>query len=329
MKLLNHFAGNDALNDALSHLHICGAVYCRSEMKGPWAFSVDKRPTATFHFVSKGKGWLEIEGQDSKIAVASGDLLVLPHGQAHLMRDSPRTQPASLDEIIAQHPLEDGMRLRMGSRGPATVLLCGGFQLEGRSTHPLLANLPEVIHIRGRNGRPAPWVQSTLSQIERETRQSHPGAQTLIARLSDILFIQLVRAYFNSQVQADGNKGWVGALKDPQIGMAITHIHRQPDNAWTVASLASQVGMSRSGFSARFTQLVGEPPLKYVSRWRVHKASWYLRTSSAKISVIASRVGFQSEVGLDRVFRKFTGTTPGSFRRAALAAITGNSAVAN
>lgn len=315
MKILNHFAGDDALNDVLSHLHICGAVYCRSEMKGPWAFSVDRRPFATFHFVSTGKGWMEIEGQPSRIRVSSGDLVVLPHGHAHLMRDSPHTPPIGLNEIIAQHPLEDGIRLRMGSRGPTTVVLCGGFQLEGRSTHPLLANLPEVIYIRGRNGRPAPWVQSTLRQIERETRRTRPGAQTLIARLSDILFIQIIRTYFNSQVRSDGNKDWVGALRDPQVGMAITQIHRQPDNPWTVESLASQVGMSRSGFSARFTQLVGEPPLKYVSRWRVHKATWYLRTSSAKIAVIARRVGYQSEVGLNRVFRKFTGKTPGSIRR--------------
>jgi AraC-like DNA-binding protein len=198
-----------------------------------------------------------------------------------------------------------------------TVLLCGGFQLEGRSTHPLLANLPKVIHIRGRDGVAASWVRSTLRQIEMETRVMRPGAETLIARLSDILFIQIVREYFDSQTHVEG---WVGALKDPQIGMAITSIHRRSETAWTVLSLASQVGMSRSLFAAKFTKLVGEPPLRYVARWRVHKAAWYLRTSNEKLSEIAGRVGYESETALSRAFRRFMGTSPGAYRKTHLLA---------
>jgi len=206
----------------------------------------------------------------------------------------------------------------MGNRGPTTVLLCGGFQLEGRSIHPLLANLPNVIHIRESNRSATSWVHATLRHIEMETRVMRPGAQTLIARLSDILFIQVVREYFNSQMSAGVTNRWVGALKDPQIGMAITNIHRRPESAWTVAALASQVGMSRSAFAARFTELVGEPPLRYVAGWRAHKAAWYLRTSDEKLSEIARRVGYESETALSRAFRRFMGTTPGAYRKTRL-----------
>lgn len=292
MKLLNQFAGQDALNDVLAHLYVRGALYCRADLRPPWAFSMDRKPIGGFHAIAQGKGWLEVEGEKQQIEVSRGDLIVLPHGHGHSLRDTPARSPTPLEEIIAQNPLEDGIRLRVGNRGPTTVLLCGGFQLEGRSAHPLLANLPKVIHIRGRNGSAASWVQSTLRHIEMETRVVRPGAQTLIAKLSDILFIQVVREYFNSQVHARGSDRWVGALKDPQIGMAITNIHRESEKDWTVASLASQVGMSRSTFAAKFTELLGEPPLRYLARWRAHKAAWYLRTSDEKLSEIARRVGY-------------------------------------
>jgi AraC-like DNA-binding protein len=315
LKLLNQFAGQDAFNDVLNHLFVRGALYCRSDLRPPWAFSIDRKPISGFHAITRGKGWLEIEEEKQKIKVSRGDLIVLPHGHAHILRDAPTTSATPLEQIIAQNPLEDGIRLRMGNRGPTTVLLCGGFQLEGRSTHPLLANLPKMIHIRGKNGAAASWVRSTLRQIEIETRVMRPGAQTLIARLSDILFIQAIREYFNSQLQAGGKSGWLGALKDPRIGMAITNIHRRPENAWTVASLASQVGMSRSAFAAKFTDLVGEPPLRYVARWRAHKATWYLRTSDEKLSEIARRVGYESETALSRAFRRFMGASPGAYRK--------------
>jgi AraC-like DNA-binding protein len=302
----------------LAHLYIRGALYCRSDLRAPWAFSMDRKPIGGFHAITQGKGWLEVEGEKEKIEDSSGDLIVLPHGHAHSLRDDPATSPTPLEQILAQNPLEDGIRLRMGSRGPITVLLCGSFQLEGRSSHPLVANLPKVIHIRRKNRGAASWMHSTLRQIEMETRVMRPGAATLISRLSDVLFIQIVRAYFNSQIQAGRDNGWLRALRDPQIGMAITAIHRRPENLWTVAALASHVGMSRSTFAAKFTELVREPPLRYVARWRAHKATWYLRTSDEKLSEIARRVGYESEIALSRAFRRFMGTSPGAYRKARL-----------
>src|SRR5262249_49364448 len=129
-------------------------------------------------------------------------------------------------------------------------------------------------------------------------------------------FIQVIREYFRSEVQVGSATGWVAALKEPRVGISITNIHRRPEEAWTVASLASQVGMSRSAFAAKFTELVGEPPLRYVARWRAHKAAWYLRGSDDKLSEIARRVGYESETALSRAFRRFMATSPGAYRKA-------------
>ena len=318
LERLDQFSGEDVLNDALSHLHVRGAVYCRSELRAPWAFSVNRRPTGGFHAITSGKGWLEVEGEDRKILISAGDLVVLPHGHSHVMCDSPESPPTPLDEIIVQNPLEDGIRLKMGGQGPSTVLLCGGFQFEGRSTNPLLANLPNIIHISGKERSSVNWLRATLRQIDVETRTSRPGALALIARLSDILFIQAVRAYFSRLVdgkEGSRNNGWLRALGDPQIGAAIGFIHQQPEHEWKVGSLASKVGMSRSAFSEKFRALVGVSPLKYVAQWRVHQATWLLRTSDAKIADIAGRVGYDSEVSLSRAFKRFNGMSPGNYRR--------------
>ena len=317
MQALSRFPGEDALNDVLRHLYVGGAVYCRSDLRPPWAFSVERKPIAGFHAVARGRGLLQVEGYDRQLVVSAGDLVLVPHGNAHVMRDRLSTQPTPLEQIIAENPLEDGIRLKVGNRGALTVLLCGGFELEASTANPLLANLPAVIHIRGNKSRSVQWLKMTLRQLELETRLSRPGGQALISRLSDILFIQTVREYFNGFAGADnaGMGPWIRALKDPHIGAAIAFLHQQPEHDWKVSSLASNVGMSRSSFSARFHELVGEPPLKYLAKWRALKAAWLLRTSDATLSEVASRVGYESEIALSRVFKRFMGHTPGAYRR--------------
>ena len=302
----------------LRHLYVGGAVYCRSDLRPPWAFSMDRKPIAGFHAVARGRGLLQVERYDYQLTVSAGDLVLLPHGNAHAMRDRLSTEPTPLDQIVAENPLEDGIRLKVGDRGPLTVLLCGGFELEAGTANPLLANLPPVIHIRGNRSRSVPWLKMTLRQLEFETRSSRPGGKALISRLSDILFIQTVREYFNGVSAGDSNAGkgaWMRALRDPQIGAAIAFLHKQPEHDWQVGSLASEVGMSRSSFSARFRELVGEPPLKYLAKWRTLKAAWLLRTSGATLPEIACRVGYESEIALSRVFKRFMGVAPGAYRR--------------
>ena len=318
MQALTKFAGEDAFDDALRHVYVGGAVYCRSDLRPPWAFSIGKKTIVEFHAVARGRGLLQVEGHDRQTTLSAGDLVLLPHGSAHVMRDHPTTDAAPIDEVVARHPLEEGMRLKIGNRGPLTILLCGGFEVEAGNNNPLLANLPAIIHIRGKRSRSVPWLRMTLQQLELETRSSGAGGRALIGRLSDILFIQAMREYFNGLAIGDGNMGsgpWMRALKDPQVGAAIALLHQKPEYDWQVASLAAKVGMSRSSFSARFHALAGEPPLKYLAKWRALKAAWLLRTCDATLSEVASRVGYDSEIALSRAFKRFIGVAPGAYRK--------------
>jgi AraC-like DNA-binding protein len=157
------------------------------------------------------------------------------------------------------------------------------------------------------------WIQSTLRLMAIEAKERRPGGETVITRLADILVIQAVRSWIATDPAAQA--GWLGALQDRQIGHAIALIHREPARPWTVESLANEVAMSRSAFAARFTELVGEPAMHYVGRWRMHVASTWLKEEDAPLSEMASRLGYESEAAFSRAFRRFLGCAPGAVRR--------------
>lgn len=315
MEKLTNFSREDVLTDVLRSLHIQGTLYCRSKMCAPWGFRVPQRETATFHVVTAGQCWLDIEEVVKDIRLHAGDLVILPHGHAHLMRNSRKssaTRIEYLDDLVEKlSPDKQGM-LHYGRRGASTSLICGGFQIEGRKTNPLLSALPHVIHIRGEAGGLNPWLQATIQWVESEATANRAAAQTVIARLSEILFIQAMRAF--TSVDSDGVIGWLKALNDPQIGLALALVHREPQQPWTLASLASQVGLSRTAFTTRFKQLVGESPLHYVTRWRLTKAAEYLTNGTGKLAEIARLVGYDSEVALSKAFKRHFGVAPGAYR---------------
>jgi AraC-like DNA-binding protein len=159
------------------------------------------------------------------------------------------------------------------------------------------------------------WLQSTLRFLNTEARELRAGGETVITRLADILVIQAIRSWISTDPQAQ--TGWLGALRDKQIGRAIALIHRDPARDWTVASLASAVGMSRSAFAARFTELVGEPAMHYLSRWKMHAALTWLKESDAPLSQLASKLGYESEAAFSRAFKRLMGVSPGAARRQA------------
>src|SRR5207253_4752553 len=205
--------------------------------------------------------------------------------------------------------------VRHGGGGAETALICGSFRFEGSRTHPLLSVLPPLIHIQGDGGassRTTEWLSTTLRFLAAEARHPRPGAETLISRLTDVVFVQALRAWIESQPEGVG--GWLGALRDRQIAAALGQIHRQPERDWSVARLASTVGMSRSSFAARFTALVGEAPLAYLTRWRMHLAGELLRGRDLSVSEIAGRVGYESEAAFSKAFKREAGISPGAYR---------------
>ena len=179
----------------------------------------------------------------------------------------------------------------------------------------LVAQLPAILQVDAWSEEDGSWLQSTLRFIAREAREKRPGGETMITHLADILIIQAIRSWIDSAAEA--NQGWLGALRDAHIGKALASIHNQPENDWSVATLAKQVGMSRSGFSARFTDLVGEPVMRYLTRWRMQLARAQLQESSDPLLVIAESLGYQSEVSFARAFKREFGMTPGQVRSSA------------
>jgi AraC-like DNA-binding protein len=177
--------------------------------------------------------------------------------------------------------------------------------------------LPPVIVLPGELSRSVHWLEPTLKFIACEAQSGRPGAQTVVSRLADVLFIQIVRGYLATLPAS--SSGWLGALGDSQIGAALGFIHQSPELDWTVQSLAAKVAMSRSAFASRFARLVGEPPLAYVTRWRMQKAAGLLRQSSATLANIAERVGYDSEAAFSKAFKRAVGSAPGAYRRAAKA----------
>lgn len=308
---------SDVLTTVMNAVRLVSRVFCRSELRAPWGMSLPASEYAHFHVVERGGAWLRLEGHEP-VALAGGDLVVVPHGTGHTLTDSPRTRARPLPDLAGPHPRAGGCAvMRGGGSGAETQLVCGSFRFDRREAHSLLALLPPVIHMRPEGGRAEEWLQATLRFLAWETREGRPGTEAIVSRLTDVIFVQVLRAW--SESLPEGSGGWLGALRDPQVGAALARVHRSPERPWTNASLASSVGMSRSRFAARFTALVGEPPLAYLTRWRLGTAAGMLEDRGLSLGEVAARVGYESEAAFSKAFRRRFGVPPGAYRRRAVA----------
>jgi AraC-like DNA-binding protein len=311
METLTHFQ-EDVLGDVLQSIHLHSSLYCRAKMGAPWGCRVSGREVASFHIVTSGSCWLTVDGMEESVLLTEGDLVILPHGHAHTMTDHPKSPVTMLEDLKPKQPVEkDGIFYSIG-QGAVTTLVCGGLELEDYSTNPLYSILPAFIHMRSKDEYSIPWLQAIVELVRVEASVNRVEAETVITRLSELLFIQAVRAYIRAI--GDRNVGWLGALKDPQIGQALALIQHQPGEAWTVGSLACRVSLSRSAFSAKFRQLVGEPPMQYITRVRLTKAAASLRTHPATLVEVATSVGYESEVAFSKAFKRYFGIAPGAYR---------------
>lgn len=209
--------------------------------------------------------------------------------------------------------------LQHGGGGGKSALVAGHFKFENRPANHFLAPLPPLIHIRAEEGHGVHWLEATLKFLASESTSDNPGAQTIVARLTDVLFIQILRAYI-AQKDKDrevckSHAGMLRALIDPQIGKALALIHQQLDHPWTVAELAEQVSMSRTGFAVRFSQMAGVAPLDYLRKWRMQKAGDLLRQGENNLDEIAGRVGYESGAAFSKAFKREMGIPPGLYRK--------------
>ena len=265
-----------------------------------------------FHVVTGGQCWLEVEGEAPRL-LQQGSLALVPHGHGHSIRSSATGEMVPLFDIPVEQVSDRYEIMRYGGAGELTHLTCGVVRFDHVAGRQLIALLPRVVQIDTWNDDERSWLQSTLRFMAREAREPRPGGETVITHLADILIIQAIRAWIDSV--PDTQQGWLAALRDKQVGRALAAIHREPEKDWSVESLAKAVGMSRSGFSARFTNLVGESAKRYLTRWRMQLARIKLQESSDSLAVLAERFGYQSEAAFSRAFKREFGVAPGSARR--------------
>jgi len=266
-----------------------------------------------FHVVTAGHCWLEVEGDEPRL-LQQGSLTLVPHGAGHCIRSSPTDEAVPLFDIPVEQISDRYEIMRYGGGGELTHLTCGVVRFDHVAGKQLIAQLPRVLQIDAWAEEEGSWLQSTLRFIAREARELRPGGETVITHLADILIIQAIRSWIDSAPEAE--RGWLAALRDEHVGKALAAIHSKPEKDWSVASLAKQVGMSRSGFSARFTNLVGESAMRYLTHWRMQLARAQLQETSDSLSVLADRLGYQSEVAFSRAFKRVYGVSPGSVRHA-------------
>jgi len=309
----------DALTEVLNTVRVRSTVYCPIEIGAPWGLYIAKEIGVPFFILVKGSAYLQIDELKIRRYLNEGDFILITKKCACKVADSPQSKINDLQEWLQRNPPRPDGTYKVEGKGEITNFIGGTFFFENHESHPLLKILPTFIHFSGRTGKPdedgkvVDWFKTSLDFLSTEAALRKPGAEPIITRLSDILFIQAVRAYANSV--SDEQPGWFAAAADPQIGNAIANIHRMPQSPWTVEQLAILSGMSRSSFANRFTKLVGEPPLRYLSRWRMHKAIEMIHENRMTTAEIASLVGYESEAAFSKAFKKLNGQGPGAFRR--------------
>ena len=304
----------DPLGEALHFLRMDGAFYCLSDLTAPWGFALEPMPGHIwFHVVTTGVMWLDAGDDDSR-ALRPGELALVPHGRGHRLYSEPGVATPDIHELGLERVSDRYEQLSAGGGGEPTRLICGAVRFDHPVARNLVDMLPPMVRVQAGGSPQADRMQGTLSLLAAETRELRPGGEAVITRLADILVIQAVRSWIETDPAA--RTGWLGALQDPQIGHAISLIHSDPARAWSVAALADELAMSRSAFAARFTELMGQPVMGYVTRWRMHVAGDELE-QGATVGQLAGRLGYASEAAFARAFKRVTGIPPGAVRRAA------------
>jgi AraC-like DNA-binding protein len=301
----------DVLTDVLNSLELKGWLSSRRELAPPWRYDFAASKDCMFHVINYGGAYLEVEGEAEPIRVEDGDVVLFPTGHPHSLYDDPAS-PLTRLVHLDYNPQRGHQVVNREGEGPKPLLLCGAFHFEYPNAFPLLHRLPKLIHIPGAQGRMEQGFADIVHLIARESASEQPGAEVMLRRLSELLFIQVIRLWIAQQAKA--SVGWVGALRDQAISAALGLIHQSPERNWTVKELAEAAALSRSAFSARFTQLVGEPPMTYLTRWRMLRAQRLLK-NEVSMETIAELLGYESEVAFRKAFKREIGIPPARYRK--------------
>ena len=306
----------DPLAEVLDVSRVRGAVLAHVCANDPWGIRPSVAPGAAFHAISAGTCWLRLDGS-APLQLMPGDVVLLPTGSAHDLVSSPDGRARAFDRVAKEQLMTPDGDLVIAGPGAVTRFICAVYDYDHEVAHPLLSLLPPVVHIPASAPGDGGPIQSTLRLLAGELGGRSPGSRSVVTRLTDVFFVQVLREWL---AREHGSASWLRALRDPQIAAVIAAMHERPAEPWTLATLAQSVNLSRATLARRFTELVGEPPLTYLTRWRMELAARRLRETTEPVNVIAHGVGYTSEFAFSRAFTRVRGEAPARYRRALRAA---------
>lgn len=306
----------DPLAEVLDVSRVRGAVLAHVCANDPWGIRLSSTPGAAFHAITAGTCWLRLDGS-APLQLMPGDVVLLPTGSTHDMVSSPDGRARAFDRVAKEELMTPDGDLVIAGPGAVTRFICAAYDYDHEVAHPLLSLLPPVVHIPASAPGDGGPIQSTLRLLAGELGGRSPGSRSVVTRLTDVLFVQVLREWL---AREDGSACWLRALRDPQIAEVIAAMHARPAEPWTLATLAQSVNLSRATLARRFTELVGEPPLTYLTRWRMDLAARRLRETTEPVNVIAHGVGYTSEFAFSRAFTRMRGEAPRRYRRVLRAA---------
>ncbi len=297
----------DVLTDVLAVLESGPTLCARTQAHAPWGLRFGGNQGFGFHVVLQGTCWLT-RADEPPLTLGPGDVVLLTSGREHVLADNPTTPAVTFRTDHDRPARRIGHQHLAGSpSGARTVLLSGAYRIDPRRPHPMVATLPDLVHLpnRRRHG-----LHTAVDLLGTEVEEQEPGAEAIITTLVDALLVYILRAW-----QEDHPTGWSQALTDPAVGPSLHRIHQDPARSWTVEQLGAEAGLSRATFARRFTALVGEPPLTYLTRWRLTTAARMLRQRDLPLSAVAHHVGYTSEFAFAKAFKREYGLAPGAYRR--------------
>jgi AraC-like DNA-binding protein len=316
----------DALSDVLKVANLTGGVFLHAEFFAPWCVAGRLSPEhcapalgsashlIIYHYVIEGSFRIRVEGEDGKeLVVGAGEVVLLPRNDLHLIGSDLSVAPVVGSDII--HPPKDGglFFIHHGGAGERTRMICGFLGSNSAKGNPVISTLPPLLKLNVEEGGAAEWIRSTFQYAAEEVSAGRVGSETVLAKLSELLFVEAVRRY--AETLPDGQTGWFAGLRDPFIARALALLHRDTTRRWTVDDLGREVGLSRSALADRFIRLIGVPPMHYLAGWRMEVAAQKLRNTNASLAQVAEIVGYDSEAAFSRAFKKAFGTAPATWRR--------------
>jgi AraC-like DNA-binding protein len=318
--------GADALSDVLRAVRLTGAVFVTVDVSPPWSSPVPSADTLapiimpaaehliSYHLVTAGGCWA-IPRQGEPVWLNVGDIIVFPGGDQHVMCSDPKAPNGAAFDLRRIRPAVQWPYRIVGQKDGANRLglVCGFLGCDVRPFNPLLAALPKTMVVRDRNGAKDGWLSQFMHLAVAEATDKRAGGESVLARLSELMFVEAVRRHLDALPSEQ--TGWLAGLRDRFVGRALTLLHSRPAHPWTVEELAREVGLARSSFSERFLLFVGQPPMHYLTHWRMQIAGRLLSDGAATVAAIAEDVGYESEAAFSRAFKNVVGAPPGAWRR--------------